>query len=93
MTFGVDLKDNLARFQIIVKAGYLPLGDNRIKRLFDEDKVWYTDKMLINLVQACGRGVRSKDDYCNTYIIDQAITDAVIANRAKLPKYFVDRFA
>ena len=49
--------------------------------------------MLINLVQACGRGVRSKDDFCNTYIIDQAITDAVIANRAKLPKYFVDRFA
>ena len=69
------------------------MGDNRIKRLFDEDKEWYTDKMLINLVQACGRGIRSKDDYCTTYIIDQAITDAVIANRAKLPKYFVDRFA
>jgi ATP-dependent DNA helicase DinG len=92
MTFGIDLRDDLARFQIIVKAAYLPLGDNRIKRLFDEDKVWYTDKMLINLVQACGRGIRSKDDYCTTYIIDQAITDAVIANRAKLPKYFVDRF-
>jgi len=93
MTFGIDLRDDLARFQIIVKAAYLPLGDNRIKRLFDEDKEWYTDKMLINLVQACGRGIRSKDDYCTTYIIDQAITDAVIANRAKLPKYFVDRFA
>jgi len=93
MTFGVDLRDDLARFQIIVKAAYLPLGDNRIKRLFDEDKVWYTDKMLINLVQACGRGIRSKDDFCVTYIIDQSITDAVIANRAKLPKYFVDRFA
>ena len=92
MTFGVDLRDDLARFQIIVKAAYLPLGDNRIKRLFDEDKDWYTDKMLINLVQACGRGVRSKEDYCTTYIIDQAITDAVIANRAKLPKYFVNRF-
>ena len=92
MTFGVDLRDDLARFQIIVKAAYLPLGDNRIKRLFDEDKDWYTDKMLINLVQACGRGVRSKEDYCTTYIIDQAITDAVIANRAKLPRYFVNRF-
>jgi ATP-dependent DNA helicase DinG len=93
MTFGIDLKDDLARFQIIVKAAYLPLGDNRIKRLFDVDKDWYTDKMLISLVQACGRGIRSKDDHCTTYIIDQAITDAVIANRAKLPKYFVERFA
>ena len=92
MTFGIDLKDDLARFQIIVKAAYLPLGDNRIKRLFDEDKEWYTDKMLVNLVQACGRGVRSKEDYCTTYIIDQAIEDAVVANKAKLPKYFVDRF-
>ncbi len=27
MTFGVDLKDDLARFQIIIKAAYLPLGD------------------------------------------------------------------
>jgi len=92
MTFGVDLKDDLARFQIIVKGAFLPLGDVRIKRLFDEDKVWYVNKMLINLVQACGRGVRSKEDYCVTYILDGTIYDAIIANKAKLPKYFIDRF-
>ena len=92
MAFGIDLKDELARFQIIVKAAFLPLGDNRIKRLFDEDKTWYTNKMLINLVQACGRGIRSKDDYCVTYILDGNIYDAVIANKHKLPKHFIDRF-
>lgn len=92
MTFGVDLRDNLARFQIIIKAAFLPLGDNRIKRLFDEDKVWYTNKMLINLVQACGRGVRSKEDHCITYILDGVVSDVVMANKNKLPKYFLDRF-
>lgn len=92
MTFGVDLRDELARFQIIVKGAFLPLGDNRIKRLFDEDKVWYTNKMLINLVQACGRGIRSKDDYCVTYILDGTVSEVVLTNKLKLPKYFIDRF-
>jgi Rad3-related DNA helicase len=92
MTHGVDLKDDLARFQIIIKAGYLPLSDLRIKRLFDEDKIWYTNKMLGNLVQACGRGIRSQDDHCVTYILDGAIYEAIINNKNKLPKYFLDRF-
>lgn len=48
--------------------------------------------MLINLVQACGRGIRSKDDYCVTYILDGTVYDVILANRAKLPKYFLDRF-
>jgi Rad3-related DNA helicase len=92
MTFGVDLRDDLARFQIIVKGAFLPLSDVRIKRLFDEDKVWYTNKMLINLVQACGRGIRSKEDYCVTYILDGTLFDIIIQNKDKLPKYFIDRF-
>jgi Rad3-related DNA helicase len=92
MTFGVDLRDELARFQIIVKGAFLPLGDVRIKRLFDEDKDWYTNKMLISLVQACGRGIRSKEDHCVTYILDGAISEVVLTNKYKLPKYFINRF-
>ena len=92
MAFGVDLRDDYARFQVIVKAGYLPLGDHRIKRLSQEDKDWYTNKMLSNLVQACGRGIRSKEDYCVTYILDGTINEEVIKHKNKLPKYFLDRF-
>lgn len=92
MTFGIDLRDELARFQIIVKGAFLPLGDVRIKKLFDEDKEWYTNKMLINLVQACGRGVRSKEDHCVTYILDGTVADVVLSNKHKLPKYFLNRF-
>lgn len=89
---GIDLKDDLARFQIIVKAAYLPLGDNRVKKMFELDKVWYQNKMLSNFIQQCGRGVRSKDDYCVTYVLDANIYNSVIRNKNLLPKYFIDRF-
>jgi len=89
---GVDLRDDLARFQIIIKAPYLPLGDNRIKRLFEQDKQWYTNKMLSNVVQQCGRGIRSKQDHCKTYILDAGVFEAIIRNKDKLPKYFLERF-
>ena len=92
VAFGVDFKDDLARFQIIVKAAFPPLGDARIKKLFEMDKQWYTNKMLCNFVQACGRGVRSKDDHCITYVLDACIYDAIIKNNRNLPKYFLNRF-
>jgi Rad3-related DNA helicase len=92
MTYGVDLKEDLARFQIISKASYMPLNDERIKRLFKEDPSWYVNKMLNHLIQACGRGVRTKNDKCVTYILDGTITDAVLRNAKKLPKYFIRRF-
>ena len=89
---GIDLKGDLARFQIIVKAAYLPLGDNRVKKMFETDKNWYTNKMLSNFIQQCGRGVRSKDDHCVTYVLDANIFQAIIRNKSKLPKYFIERF-
>ena len=92
MSHGVDLKDNLARFQIIVKAPYLPTKDKRIDRLMNSDFNWYANKMLCSVIQSCGRGVRSKKDYCTTYILDGAIVESVVKNKHKLPKYFIDRF-
>lgn len=92
MAFGVDLKGDLAKFQIVAKAAYLPLKDERIKRLFEEDPEWYSNKMLNNLIQACGRGVRNRDDECVTYILDASIYDCVMRSKHKLPEYFKNRF-
>ena len=92
MSNGVDLKDDLARFQIIVKAPYLPTKDKRIEKLMKDDFNWYMNKMLCSVIQSCGRGVRSKEDYCTTYILDGAIVESVVNNKHKLPKYFIDRF-
>jgi ATP-dependent DNA helicase DinG len=92
MSYGVHFKDDLARFQIIIKAPYLPMIDKRVEKMMKLDFSWYMNKMLCSLIQSCGRGVRSHKDHCVTYILDAAIVEAVIKNRSKIPKYFLDRF-
>jgi Rad3-related DNA helicase len=92
MSHGVDLKGDLARFQVIIKAPYLPTTDKRVEKMMKLDSNWYINKMLSSLIQSCGRGVRSHKDHCVTYILDAAIIEAVIKNKHKIPKYFLDRF-
>jgi Rad3-related DNA helicase len=92
LTHGVDLKDDLARFQIIIKAPFLPLNSKRIKKLFKLDPQWYVNRMLATVIQASGRGIRSEDDHCVTYILDGCIIQSILDNAHKLPKYFLNRF-
>lgn len=65
---GVDLKDDLSRFQIITKVQYPNLNDRWIyaKRHLDRD--WYNLQTALRLVQAYGRSIRSKEDWAKTYI-------------------------
>jgi len=92
MTYGVDLKGDLGRFQIVMKAPWLPTKDIRVAKLMEVDKSWYSNMMLKTLVQACGRGVRTAEDECETYILDGSIYDAIQRNKSKLPKFFLERF-
>jgi len=89
---GISLDDNLGRFQIIIKAPFLPLGSKRIKKIFDKNKKYYTMKMLDTLVQMCGRCTRSIDDHSTTYILDGVVYDNILENNNRLPKHFIDRF-
>jgi Rad3-related DNA helicase len=91
LVYGIDLKDDLARFQIIVKLPFLPLSSKRIKKLFEMDSDWYENKMLNAVVQASGRATRSKDDYSSTYILDGNFINVVKRSKSKLPKYFIER--
>lgn len=92
LTHGIDLKGDLGRFQILIKAPFLPINDSRIKLLYESDKDWYINVMLSTLVQTCGRCNRSEDDYSVTYILDKNILDNVMRYKDRLPKYFVNRF-
>ena len=89
--YGVDLKDDLARFQIVMKVPYPPLGNKRINHKFKTDKQWFENRTLSSLVQMCGRATRSKDDYAVTYILDGNAIRLIQTNRDKLPDYFIDR--
>jgi Rad3-related DNA helicase len=91
LTYGIDLRDSLARFQIIVKLPFPSLASKRIKQLFEVDKDWYENKMLNSIVQASGRATRNKDDYSTTYILDGNFINVVSKSKNKLPSHFIER--
>ena len=91
LTFGTDLNGEKGRFQIIVKTPYPPLSNKRIKKLFDLDKQWYSNKALCALVQTSGRCTRSKVDYAVTYVLDGKARSLISQNKSKLPKHFIER--
>jgi len=67
---GIDLKDDLARFNMIMKMPFLSLADPLIKRKAEEFPEWYALQVALALIQAIGRPVRSKTDWALTYILD-----------------------
>jgi ATP-dependent DNA helicase DinG len=87
---GVDLKDYLSRFQIIVKVPYPDLTDRKISAMKERDPRWYNWNTILRLVQAYGRSIRSKDDFANTYILDSSISYLIRNAREMLPKWFLD---
>jgi len=89
---GLSLDGDLGRFQIIIKAPYMPLGSKRIKKMFEKNKEHYSMKMLDSLIQMSGRCTRSSEDHSITYILDGVAVKAVMNNKRNLPKHFLDRF-
>jgi Rad3-related DNA helicase len=68
---GIDLKDDLSRWQIIPKVPYPPCNDPYMKVRMQRDPKWYTWQTALKLVQATGRSIRSKEDRAVTYILDR----------------------
>jgi len=67
---GVDLLDDLSRFQIIVKIPFASLGDEYVKTKMTRVKGWYDWLTVKSIIQSSGRSVRDKNDWSITYILD-----------------------
>ncbi len=67
---GTDLKYDAGRFQIIAKVPFPNLGDEIVKRRFEQDRDWFDMVTVFRLVQAYGRTNRAEDDFSITYILD-----------------------
>ncbi len=69
---GFDFKDDLARVVIIIKTPYANISDRVVSsRLHSADgRMWYDVSAVSEIVQMTGRGVRSADDHCETWILD-----------------------
>lgn len=92
-TRGVDLPDDLCRFVIIAKAPFQSLGDKLVaSRVYGGGlgAFWYRAICAQDLLQASGRGVRHKDDYCVTYLLDKQTERLVVDNQNLFPRYWME---
>lgn len=88
MTEGLDLRDDLSRFQVIVKVPYPPFKDPYVVARRHQDQNWYSWQTAMRLIQATGRSVRSEDDFAETYILDSSFGDFRRLNRHLLPPWW-----
>ena len=90
MTEGLDLKDDLSRFQIIVKVPFAnvfdPVVDARLKRFPRA----YGQKALNRIIQACGRSVRHESDWATTYILDGKMFELIRDYKGAIPRWFAE---
>ena len=84
---GLDLKDDLSKFQIIAKIPYPSLGDTFIKYKFDNNKAWYEWATQLKIQQALGRSIRHKHDSAISYILDSNLQYFL----ENFPDYITDR--
>ena len=85
---GLNLKDELSRFQIITKVPYPNKSDRWINAKRETDEEWYYWQTALKLIQAYGRSIRSKEDWAKTYVLDSAFSYFVKKNKNILPDWF-----
>jgi ATP-dependent DNA helicase DinG len=90
---GVDLKDELSRFQVLVKVPYPDLSERRTRVKLERDPGWYDWQTALRLVQTYGRSVRSATDHAVTYVLDSNFTWFLSKHRELFPEYFMDALA
>jgi ATP-dependent DNA helicase DinG len=87
---GVDLKDDLSRFQIIAKVPYPNLSEKRTKIKMQKFPLWYKSQTLTKLLQGFGRSIRSEEDWAVTYVLDSAASDLLMQSKQMIPKAYQD---
>lgn len=87
MAEGVDLYDDLSRFQIVCKVPYPYLGDAQVNAKKAQDDLWYAWLTSVTLIQALGRSIRSMEDWAETFIVDASFNTFRGYNRRLFPKW------
>jgi ATP-dependent DNA helicase DinG len=91
MMEGVDLYDDLSRFQIIIKFPWASLGDPRVAAKSKADSDWYSNRTWMHIMQAAGRSTRHENDDSITYILDASFPFFYNKWKNKLPEWFKKR--
>lgn len=90
---GIDLPGDDCRVIVVCKIPFPNLGDKQVSaRLHSRNgQLWYNVKTVRSLVQMTGRGMRSEDDYCYSYILDGSFMSNIWRrNKQLLPRWWVE---
>lgn len=85
---GVDLKDDLSRFQIFPKIPYPFLGDMWIKAKMEKDRKWYARQAIMKTIQGSGRSTRTENDWSITLIFDLGFRVLLDNHPEMFPKWY-----
>lgn len=69
---GVDMKNDLSRFQLFMKVPYGNIASQLVKKKMELYPGWYDWVTLMNVLQGIGRIVRTPDDWGVTYFLDSS---------------------
>jgi ATP-dependent DNA helicase DinG len=91
---GVDLPDDDVRVIIIAKVPFPHLGDKQIQARFygtgAKGRTWYATETVRSIVQMTGRGMRHRDDWVVSFILDSQFRTNVWKNHQYLlPEWWV----
>jgi len=89
MTNGIDLPDDTCRWQFIWKTPFADIKDVQVAARMEIDPSWYSRQATVALMQACGRAVRSKTDFADTFILDSRAAE--LLTQPSIPKWFKAR--
>lgn len=87
---GVDFRDDDCRVVIVAKVPFPSLGDKQVSARLHAPggQSWYNVQTVRTLVQMTGRGVRSRDDHCVSYILDRNFNNVLNKNKTLLPQWW-----
>jgi Rad3-related DNA helicase len=88
---GIDLPDDLCRFNIIMKVPYPNTSDKLVRAKMNIFPTWYNSETSMNIIQSIGRGVRNEKDWCHTYILDACFDFLYKQTSGQYPNYVKKR--
>lgn len=91
VTTGYDFPGDECEYQILGKVPFLDMRPSVMKARRKKDKEYDAYNAMQSIVQAAGRGVRSVDDQCEVFVVDDHFGNWFVwANQHLCPKWFLD---
>jgi Rad3-related DNA helicase len=87
---GVDLLEDMGRWQVIAKVPWPSLAEPAIAYRAEHDREWYSWEAIKVVQQAVGRICRSPTDFGKTIILDNSFKRLFDDNQELFPQWWID---